>query len=209
MSRSLHLFNGLLALVAIGLGTAAVRTVLDGSTADVAPPAPRAAMATATTAEPVGPNRSDAPADGSDVLLRRHPFGKPLPVPEVPRPPEPPPVAAPPPPSLPTLIGTLRVGTESRALLKDSSRTDLFAVGDAVAGGTLVEIHTDRVVIKRGETLGEVVLKSSIKAAPSPATPESEPASEPTEPRRRRQRPRPPAPVSAPAPPPAAAAEGR
>jgi Type II secretion system protein C len=207
MSRSLHVFNALLALVAVALGTAAVRTVLDGLPAAVAPPAaPGAAVATTATAEPVGLKLNDASAAEPDILLRGHPFGKPLPVPAVPQRPEPNPVGAAPPVPLPTLIGTLRVGDESRALLKDSSRTDLFAVGDALAGGTLVEIHTDRVVIKRGETLGEVALKSSIKAAPSPATPEWAPASEPAEPRRRRQRPgRPPAT----APPPAAATEGR
>lgn len=211
MTRSLHLFNALLALVAVALGTAAVRTVFDRPPAAVAPPPatmePAAgAAAEATTPENVGPDLTAAPPDESDIILRQHPFGTPLP--EAARLPDPPRVAPPPAP-LPTLLGTLRVGDESRALLKDGSRTDLFAVGDSVAGGTLVEIHTDRVIIKRGETLGEVPLKSTIRemeprsaSADSPATLQSAPTSEPTEPRasrRQRSRQRPPAAPQTPA----------
>ena len=197
--RSLHLFNAVLGLLAVALGAGVVRTVFEGESSVVATPPGRtvnpAAASGTTTVSSI-----DAPAaalpEEPDVLLTRYPFGKPLP--EAVKPP-PPPRVMPPPEPLPTLIGTLSVGNQSRALLKDGSRTDLFAPGDAVAGGTLVEVHADRVVIKRGETLGEVSLKSSIidrrgrqgTAEPqvTPVTPESPASGDPTESRAsRRQR---------------------
>jgi Type II secretion system protein C len=205
MARSLHAFNALLVLVALGLGIAVVRVVLDDSPAGGRPPAPTVA-ATAITPEKVRTEPPASPTEGADVLLRQQPFGKPLPPPPPP-PPEPPRAAPPPPPAapLPTLIGTMSVGHESRALMKDGSRTDLFAVGDAVAAGTVLEIHPDRVIIKREEALGEIVLRSSTKAAPSdgssaPATLESAPTGEPTEPERPRRARRWRAPVGAPTP---------
>jgi type II secretory pathway component PulC len=85
---------------------------------------------------------------------------------------------SPPPTPLPALIGTVFVGDERKAILRDGKRTEIFEVGEEVAGGKLLRIETDRVVFQRGGASVEVLLKSSIQSVspPGPAGSAAPPA---------------------------------
>lgn len=196
MPRSLHLFNLLLALAAAILATALVHAFLDGAApTDRRPVASALATAAPTADISASPSGLDSPVAALaefDVILQRNPFRNPAV--DTPAPPAAPPVAPRPVAALPTLLGTMIVGDQRRALLKDGSRIELFAPGDTVGGGTVVEIDTDRVVIRTGDTLGEVWLKTSIREAaaaglassPSASMPADRAASRPVRHGRRR-----------------------
>lgn len=87
---------------------------------------------------------------------------KPAPVPVVPKAP----VARPPlPPLSVTLSGTVVIGDERMAILKDTNREDLYMVGQPVAGGVLEKIDGDRVVIARAGERTELLMKSAVEGA--------------------------------------------
>jgi hypothetical protein len=115
-----------------------------------------------------------------EVLLEKNPFKQP---------PPPPPAAvrrgAPPPPPapLPALVGTILVDDERRAILSDKGKSNIYSIGQEVAGGALTAISEDRVLFKRGDAVSELTLKAPIQpgaaapsAGPQPVPPPSPPA---------------------------------
>jgi hypothetical protein len=77
-------------------------------------------------------------------------------------------VAAPASGSRPFLHGVVLDGSNSRAYLEepDAQRVLGYALGDAVAGGKLVRILDDRVVIRRPDGLQEIMLRDPAKPRP-------------------------------------------
>lgn len=98
-----------------------------------------------------------------DILLERNPFKQPPPMPVQP-------FSAPPPPPLPTLVGTILVDHERRAILNDKGKANIYTTGQDVAGGVITEIKEDRVIFKRGETVREILLKAAIESAAATPT---------------------------------------
>jgi type II secretory pathway component PulC len=72
---------------------------------------------------------------------------------------------------LPILHGTMFVGGEAKAILKERDRQDIYGVGESVGGGTLTKIEEDRVVIDLGNRQAEVMLKSALNKIPPPSPP--------------------------------------
>lgn len=121
--------------------------------------------------------RSPLPALSEfQIVVERHPFKsprevatpvvvKPAPVPVVPMIPKVP-VSRPPLPSLSvTLSGTVAIGDERMAILKDGTREDLYVIGQPVAGGVIEKIDGDRVVITRAGERTELLMKSAAEGA--------------------------------------------
>jgi type II secretory pathway component PulC len=173
--RSLWLLNLLLGLVALILLEGIVSVALDRPsmifTASVpATPAPRAPSAQrAEAVEPAAAPAQVPPLSDFAAIAEKDLFRNPNPEPV---PPTRPGVTAAPPPQtpLPALIGTLFVGEERKAILKEGNRTESYSVGQSVGGGKLVRIESDRVLIERGGTEAEVLLRASIQSA-SPSAP--------------------------------------
>jgi type II secretory pathway component PulC len=165
VTRSLWLFNLLLALLAIVLLAALVDSILDHepTPADGRPLSlrPRKA-APAPEAEPPLLRQSSVPdVSEFEMIAQKDVFKNPFAEPVVPRAP----VALPPPPlpPLPILVGTIIVGDEHQAILASNNRSDLFSLGQPVAGGTIVKIEVDRVLIERGGTIATIQLKAGIQ----------------------------------------------
>ncbi len=179
MAKPLRLFNLLLALLALFLLGALANSLFNlrlsitrpravsleqratsgdrqGSTqgpeADVPPPKLQAAL---------------PPLSDFEALVAKDPFRNPFKGTEA----GPQAAKATPPTPLPTLLGTVFVGDEKKAILKDGTRVDTYAIGQSVAGGTLVEIRDDRVMLKRGESTEVVFLKASIEEVRPPGQP--------------------------------------
>ena len=177
MARSLWLFNLLLALLAVVLVVALVDSIFDRQ-----PPISRQQAAGSRQGAVAEAPDTDAsrqlpssvpPLSDFDVIVQKDAFKSPFaetfrPAPVVRRPPPLPPL-----PPLPTLVGTIFVGEERKAVLSDGSRTESYTLGQPVAGGTLVKIESDRVMIQRGETTAEVLLKASTQQVVPPGTPGS------------------------------------
>jgi len=171
MARSLRLFNlllVLLALVLLGALANSIRGVeLPASGPSVSP-----------SAKPVGAQAGGAegasslffpsvpPPSHFAVISEKDAFRNPVPEPAK----APAAQKAPPPPPLPTLMGTIFIGEERKAVLKDQKRVHTYTIGQPVAGGTLVKVEADRVVIQRGEAEAEVPLRASIQRVPAPAS---------------------------------------
>lgn len=175
MRRPLRLLNLVLGLVAALIAAAVVKTwvspvarILSSPTAMTSQDTEALALAYTPTARP--------PVNQFDVLLDKNPFKQPPPLASRPGPPPPPPI----PP--PTLVGTMLVDHERRAILTDRGKSDIYSIGQAVAGGVVSEIKEDRILLKRGDETLEIMLKAAIKSAPpavqgasSPAPPVSVP----------------------------------
>ncbi|MCZ7626450.1 MAG: hypothetical protein M5R38_12295 [Candidatus Methylomirabilis sp.] len=71
---------------------------------------------------------------------------------------------------MPTLVGTILVDHERKAILNDRGKANIYAIGQEVAGGTISEIREDRIIYKRGDTAREIILKAAIEPA-APASP--------------------------------------
>ena len=89
----------------------------------------------------------------------------------------------PPPAPLPALVGTILVDDERRAILSDKGKSNIYSIGQEVAGGALTTISEDRVLFKRGDAVSELTLKAPIQpgaaapsAGPQPMPPPSPPA---------------------------------
>jgi hypothetical protein len=103
-------------------------------------------------------------------------------------PPEPPKVAMPtgpvaPPPPKPRLYGVVILPDgQARAYLEDVQRHRVFAysIGDSLAGGRVEQIQGDRVILKRGGEVLEVLLHDPSKPKP-PAPGVARPAQPPAE----------------------------
>lgn len=168
MLRPLRLLNLALGLVAVMLVAALAKTWVAPAILVPAPPASKPAqeapvLAAAPTARP--------PLTHFDVLLQKNPFKQPAPPPArsmIPTPAPPPP----PPLPLPTLVGTVLVDDERRAILSDKGKANIYSIGQEVAGGTVTSISEDRVAFKRGEVVSEITLKAPIQpGGPTPAPP--------------------------------------
>ncbi len=174
MGRPLTLLNVSLGLVALLITGALVKTWIA--------PEPEASSARAVKSSQelaaVSFSRSARPpATQFDVLVERNPFKQPPP--QLQRPPHP---GAPPPPPvpLPALIGTIIVDDERRAVLADKGKSDIYVIGQEVAGGTLTAISEDRALFKRGDVVSELTLKSPIQPAGAPPKgPAGQPAPQP------------------------------
>lgn len=174
MARPLRIFNLCLALLAVGL-LVALGQSLWGLTSPASAPAPSSSGQPAKVQTP-GPESAPPvsvpslpPLSEFAIISDKDLFKNPNPEPArtaVAQ--KPPPPASPP---LPTLVGTIFAGEERKAILSDGKRADLYTVGQPVAGGILVKIEGDRVVIQRGESQAEVLLRSSIQQVLRPTTP--------------------------------------
>ncbi len=167
MVRSLWLFNVLLVLLSSGLLSGLIDSLVDHRSLSVMPQAtPTARQPAAEVPKGENPESSvrprHRPLSDFDIVLQRDPFKRP-----VANPPKPPvkPIAKRPPPlmRLPTLLGTIFVGEERQAILKDGKREDLYRIGQPVGGGILTKIEVDRVVITRGNHPAEILMKSAIQ----------------------------------------------
>jgi hypothetical protein len=74
------------------------------------------------------------------------------------------PIPKPPlPPLSVSLSGTIVLGDERKAILKNGQQEEIYGVGQAVAGGILTAVEGDRVVIARGDARTELLLKSAME----------------------------------------------
>jgi hypothetical protein len=171
MLSPLRLLNLALALVAVTIAVALAKAWVAPAPSISSPPALKSSQETATVAfhRPARP-----PIGQFDVLFEKNPFKQPPPPRAMPPGVAPP---GPPPPPLPTLIGTVFVDDERRAILSEKGKGNIYSVGQEVAGGKLTAIKEDRVIFKRGEVESEITLKAPIK--PGTATPPSVPAAAP------------------------------
>jgi hypothetical protein len=167
--RSLWLVNVLLGVALTILLEGIVSLALDRPSSifavtTEAPHVRRAVPASGAEPTPVPAPLAVPPLSDFAVVVEKDLFRNPNP--------EPPmsvagrPAAAPLPQApLPVLVGTLFVGDDRKAVLKDQNRTESYGVGERVGGGTLVEIETDRVVIQRDGTSVEVLLRASMEGS--------------------------------------------
>lgn len=154
MRRPLRLLNLILglvaALIAAAIAKAWVSPVAPVPNSAVTKPLQEAeALAYNPTARP--------PLTQFDGLLEKNPFKQPPPMPVRPL------GASPPPPPLPTLVGTMLVDHERKAILSDRGKANIYSVGQEVAGGTVTDIREDRVLYKRGDAISEITLKAPIQ----------------------------------------------
>ena len=177
MARSLWIFNLFLAVVALALVWVLVDSLVEGRPLSSRQQAAGSRQGTGAGGQAAAQaSEGDAPqvlqssvpplSDFDDILAKdafKNPFAA------VPKPPPPPP--PPPLPPLPQLIGTIFVGEERKAILSSNNHAEVFSLGQAVAGGTLVRIEADRVAIERGSTTSEILLKASLQQVPPAATP--------------------------------------
>ncbi|CBE69553.1 MAG: hypothetical protein F9K13_10565 [Candidatus Methylomirabilis oxygeniifera] len=165
MRNPLRLLNLLLGLIAVLITAALAKTWVAPDVPIQSPVAKRSLQ----EAEAVAYNSTARPPLAQfDILLERNPFKQPPPMPVQPS------SAPPPPPPLPTLVGTILVDHERRAILSDKGKANIYTTGQEVAGGIVTEIKEDRVIFKRGETVREITLKAAIESAA--ATPANVPA---------------------------------
>ena len=176
MGRRLRLLNLTLGLVAVLIAAALAKTWVTPASSVSSPSAPKPSqdpltLAFIPTARP--------PLAQFDVLLEKNPFKQPPPTP-VGRGPAPPPL--PPPPPLPTLVGTILVDDERRAILSDKGKANIYSIGQEVGGGALTGISEDRVQFKRGDATMEIMLKASIQPGAAAPPPGAQPLPSPAPP---------------------------
>jgi hypothetical protein len=179
MGRPLRLLNLTLGVVAVLIAAGLAKTWVAPSVpglSSVSTPrsSPEAApLAFASTPRP--------PLAQFEVLLEKNPFKQPPPPPPPPQRGNNPYRAPPPPPPLPTLVGTILVDDERRAILSDKGKAEIYSIGQEAAGGTLTAITEDRVLFKRGDVISELTLKAPIQpgqtAPPPPPAASPQPAS--------------------------------
>lgn len=160
MLRSFRLVNLFLGLVAALIAFALAKTwvVPDApiSSPAIAKPTPEVeALAYTQMTRP--------PLAQYDLLVEKSPFKQPPPVPARSS-------SAPPPPPLPTVVGTILVDHERRAVLNDKGKANIYTIGQEVAGGVIIEIKEDRIVFKRGDTTHEIMLKAAIESVAAAPT---------------------------------------
>lgn len=169
MVRPLWLLNILLTTVAIGLAVALARSIVSSVAISNRPTAEPGARVPSPAKAP----DSNAPSQLSvrrrslaeyDSILRGSLFTDPEEEARQKQAARP----LPPPPPLPLLQGTIFIGNEAKAILKEGNREELYDIGDRVAGGTLSQIDVDRVVIDFGNRRAEVMLKTAVRRLPSP-----------------------------------------
>ena len=181
MARSLWLFNVLLALLVLGLLGVLIDSLVGHRSLSATPRAtPMAHRPAAEVPKREDPARSVRPRRRPLSDLKRDPFKSP-----VAQPPKKPTVKRPPPaPRLPTLFGTIFVGDERKAILKEGKRQDVYSIGQSVAGGILTKIEVDRVVITRGKHRSEILMKNAIQESRPKANPAAKATLSPPSPSR-------------------------
>ncbi|MDD5559769.1 hypothetical protein [Candidatus Methylomirabilis sp.] len=175
MNRPLRFLNIALGLIAVLIGGALVKSWVSPS----APIPSLAAAKSSSEATSLTFNPTVRPPLAQfNVLLEKNPFKQPPPRPVGPPGPPPPPPIPP-----PTLVGTMLVDHERKAILSDRGKANIYSVGQEVAGGTVTDIREDRVFYKRGDAISEITLKAPIQPgaashtqAPMPARAGAAPA---------------------------------
>jgi len=177
MGRPLRLLNLALGVVVVLIAAALAKAWVAPATVVSNPAAQRSSQEVAA----ISFNRPARPPLAQfEVLLEKNPFKQPPPpLPAAARRGAPPPPPAP----LPALVGTILVDDERRAILSDKGKSNIYSIGQEVAGGTLTAISGDRVLFKRGDAVSELTLKAPIQpgaaapsAGPQPMPPPSPPA---------------------------------
>ncbi len=161
MGRPLRLLNIALVLAAALIGSALAKTWVSPVTpVSVDRPVAKPSQ-DMTAAEVSRPGRP--PLTQFDPVLEKNPF----------KPPPPPPPArpgqVPPPAPLPTLSGTILVGDNWQAVVNDKGKSQIYTIGQEVAGGVITEIKEDRITFKRGDNTAEIPLKAAIETVPPSA----------------------------------------
>ena len=171
MGRPLRLLNLTLGVVAVLVATALAKTWISPAASIPDRSVPKLLQeATSLASVPL----ARPPLAQFDVIVEKNPFKQPPPIPQrigLQKP-------VPPPAPLPTLVGTVLVDEERRAMLSDKGKQEIYAVNQEVAGGVITEIRDDRIMYKRGDESVEIFLKVAIETVPStggkavaPATP--------------------------------------
>ncbi|MCI0407780.1 MAG: hypothetical protein L0191_04300 [Acidobacteria bacterium] len=162
MGKPLRLLNLTLGLVVVLIAGALAKTW-------VAPaPSTPGTSASKSTHEPVAAAFSRTarpPLEHFDLLLDRNPFKQP---------PPPPPARsaqnrATPPRPLPILSGTILVGDDWRAIVSDKGKAEIYAIGQEVGGGLIVEIKEEWILLKREDATVKVLLKAAIEPGRPPS----------------------------------------
>ncbi len=162
MGRPLRLLNVALGFVAVLIGGALAKTWVSPITPISVDRSVARPSQEPTAVEFSRPGRP--PLTQFDPVLEKNPF----------KPPPPPPPArpgqVPPPAPLPTLSGTIQVGDDWQAIVvSDKGKSQIYTIGQEVAGGVITEIKEDRITFKRGDNAAEIPLKAAIETAPPSA----------------------------------------
>jgi hypothetical protein len=166
VSRRVLVVNAIL-VVAAGLLLATLAREFSRSRPIPPPPAPRpAAQARAASAEPATADLDRDKLDSYNVIVAKHLFNPARAENGSASAAAP---AAPPPPK-PFLHGVVVDGAASLAYLEDPStkRVLVYRIGDLVAGGQLLKIEQDRVLIRRPDAQLDVLLKDPAKPQAQP-----------------------------------------
>ena len=168
MAKTLWLVNLFLFVIALAMIYGMVQSFSEEpDPSDQVAPRARSVRETEAAADTEGMlkllQKPSPPVSEFDVIVAKDTFKNPFAVvPRAAAPPPPPPL-----PPLPSLVGTMFVGEERRALLTTGDKTEIYRIGQAVAGGKVVEIESDRVAIERNGNKEMVVLKASLQPAPA------------------------------------------
>jgi hypothetical protein len=163
MGRPLRLLNLTLGVVAVLIATALAKTWISPAVSITDRPVPKLSQeATSLAFVPI----ARPPLAQFDVIVEKNSFKQPPPMPPQRIGPQKP---GPPPAPLPTLVGTILVDEERRAILSDKGKGDIYSVNQEVAGGVITEIKEDRIMYKRGDESTEIFLKAAIETVPSPS----------------------------------------
>ena len=163
MRKPLTLLNLLLGFVAVLIAAALAKTWV-APVAPMSSPVVKRSLQEAETVAYSPPARP--PLMQFEVLLEKNPFKQPPPRPAGPAGPPPPPPIPP-----PSLVGTMLVDHERKAILSDRGKANIYSVGQEVAGGVIADIKEDRIMFKRGLTTQEIMLKAAITPAGAAAPP--------------------------------------
>lgn len=153
--KPLRLLNIALGLVVVLIGGALAKSWVSSVAPPLSVTVPKPSPETGTLAWSAS---ARPPLAQFDVLLEKNPFKQPPPQPVGPPGPPPPPPLPP-----PTLVGTMLVDHERKAILSDRGKANIYSVGQEVAGGTVTDIREDRVLYKRGDAVSEITLKAPIQ----------------------------------------------
>lgn len=159
MAKRFAIVNALLGLVALAQVVTLMRTWA-GPDAWERPPRSEGATAREQEGLTVG-KVGLGPPSAYEVIVERDFFLKPpSPAPSNFRS-EP---VSPPPPPLPTLLGIIMEEDRKRAILREGpSKPKFYGLGERVAGGVIVDIFEDRILLKRGEVVSEILMQKAIQ----------------------------------------------
>ncbi|MBI3779465.1 MAG: hypothetical protein HY278_00105 [candidate division NC10 bacterium] len=157
MGRPLRLLNLTLAAVAVLIATALAKTWVPSGASIADRPMPKLSQEATPLAFVPLPR---PPLAQFDVIMEKNPFKQPPPIlPQRLGLQQPVPAPVP----LPTLVGTILVDEERRAIVSDKDKQQIYAVNQEVAGGVITEIREDRIMYKRGGESVEIFLKTAIE----------------------------------------------